>query len=200
MMNFNYLLQKSGAAWAAPSPNGPAVFANILSSSRDSQYFTAPKKFIPSRWIEQKEQINPFSSLPFGFGSRMCYGRRIAELELYLLLVHVLRRFNLSTDQREIKVIQKTALRPNEPVKMQFINIWENCFGILDSTNYYCTIIIVYYCTIIIVYYCTIIIVYYCTIIIVYYCTIIIVYYCTIIIVYYCTIIIVYYCTIIIVQ
>ena len=104
-------------------PAGTTVFANIFSGARDSQYFTAPLKFIPSRWLEQKEQINPFSSLPFGFGPRMCYGRRIAELELYLLLVHVLRRFNLSTDQREIKVIQKTALRPNEPVKMRFTNI-----------------------------------------------------------------------------
>ena len=101
-------------------PAGATVFANIFSSSRNSQYFTDPKDFIPSRWLEQKEQINPFSSLPFGFGSRSCYGRRIAELELYLLLVHVLRRFNLSTDQREIKVVQKTALRPNEPVKIKF--------------------------------------------------------------------------------
>ena len=50
----------------------------------------------------------------------MCYGRRIAELELYLLLVQVLRRFNLSTDQTEIKLIQKTALRPDEPVRMRF--------------------------------------------------------------------------------
>ena len=103
-------------------PAGTLVLANILSSSRDSQYFPDPDNFIPSRWLEQKEQINPFSSLPFGFGSRMCYGRRIAELELYLLLVHVLRRFNLSTDQREIKLIQKTALRPKEPVKIQFSN------------------------------------------------------------------------------
>ena len=101
-------------------PAGTLVFVNIFSPSRDSRYFTSPDQFVPSRWLEEKEKSHPFSSLPFGFGPRMCYGRRIAELELYLLLVQVLRRFNLSTDQTEIKKIQKTALRPDEPVHMRF--------------------------------------------------------------------------------
>ena len=101
-------------------PAGASVCANIFSSSRDVRYFTTPEKFVPSRWLEKKEKNHPFSSISFGFGPRMCYGRRIAELELYLLLVHVLRQFNLSTDQTEIKLIQKTALRPDEPVHMRF--------------------------------------------------------------------------------
>ena len=72
-------------------PAGTSLCLDIFSSSRDTRYFTSPEKFIPSRWLYEKETIHSFSSLPFGFGSRMCYGRRIAELELYLLLVHVLR-------------------------------------------------------------------------------------------------------------
>ena len=101
-------------------PAGTLVFVNIFAPSRDAQYFTSPDQFVPSRWLEEKEKSHPFSSLPFGFGPRMCYGRRIAELELYLLLVHVLRQFNLSTDQTEIKLIQKTELHPDEPVHMRF--------------------------------------------------------------------------------
>ena len=92
----------------------------MFSSSRDARYFTSPDQLVPSRWLEEKDKSHPFSSISFGFGSRMCYGCRIAELELYLLLVHVLRQFNLSTDQTEIKLIQKTELHPDEPVHMRF--------------------------------------------------------------------------------
>ena len=102
-------------------PAGTPVYTDMFTSSKDARYFTTPEKFVPSRWLREKEAIHPFSSLPFGFGPRMCYGRRIAELELYLMLVQVLRQFNLSTDQTEIKELtQRAALRPNEPVRVRF--------------------------------------------------------------------------------
>ena len=103
-------------------PTGTLVFVNIFSSSRDARYFTSPDQFVPSRWLEEKKKSHAFTSLPlFWFRSQnVLYGRRIPELELYLLLVHVLRQFNLSTDQTEIKLIQKTELHPDEPVHMRF--------------------------------------------------------------------------------
>ena len=40
------------------------------------------------RW-ESEEEINLYSSLPFGMGIRMCIGRRIAEQEIYLTIIKV---------------------------------------------------------------------------------------------------------------
>ena len=34
-----------------------------------------PDKFDPDRW--GRDNINPFSSLPFGFGARSCWGMRL---------------------------------------------------------------------------------------------------------------------------
>ncbi|KAJ7340058.1 hypothetical protein OS493_002781 [Desmophyllum pertusum] len=56
---------------------------------RDENVFEDAEAFKPERWLRRKdvtltEAAEAFSSIPFGFGTRMCLGRRIAELELHL--------------------------------------------------------------------------------------------------------------------
>ena len=56
------------------------------------QYFPRPHEYIPERWIKgdpQESHHHPFTLLPFGFGTRMCIGRRLAELEMWQLTVKV---------------------------------------------------------------------------------------------------------------
>jgi cytochrome P450 len=77
--------------------------------------------FDPYRWYNKSNQDDSltFTNVPFGFGVRMCYGRRLAELELYLLLVNIIRRFTLSTDQSTINKIQFSTVKPRDPVRLQ---------------------------------------------------------------------------------
>lgn len=61
---------------------------------RSPEVFDRPERFDPSRWAGSKPDENAgsggsFRSLAFGFGSRQCVGRRIAENEMQLLLMHV---------------------------------------------------------------------------------------------------------------
>lgn len=59
----------------------------------DRQYFEEPEKFIPERWLKNNtdpkcphaKDVHPFAFLPFGFGSRMCIGKRFADLEMEVL-------------------------------------------------------------------------------------------------------------------
>ena len=46
-------------------------------------------KFNPKRWLDNNNDSNPFSSLPFGHGARSFVGRRIAEQETYLIIIKV---------------------------------------------------------------------------------------------------------------
>ncbi|PIK59036.1 putative 25-hydroxyvitamin D-1 alpha hydroxylase, mitochondrial [Apostichopus japonicus] len=66
---------------------------------RDPSIFPEPNSFLPDRWLQKDEQAAAksaaFASIPFGFGPRMCIGRRIAELELHLALVQISRNFKL---------------------------------------------------------------------------------------------------------
>lgn len=65
------------------------------------EYFPEPERFLPERWLKRGEmgdqsscphagqKIHPFVSLPFGYGRRMCIGRRFAENEIHILIAKV---------------------------------------------------------------------------------------------------------------
>lgn len=59
----------------------------------NERYFDNPNKFIPERWLKDgSNDLRPapnFVMLPFGYGPRMCIGRRFAEQEIYLALIKV---------------------------------------------------------------------------------------------------------------
>lgn len=59
-----------------------------------SEYVTEAHKFLPERWLKPSlggfdGNLHPFASLPYGYGSRMCLGRRFADLEMQVLLCKV---------------------------------------------------------------------------------------------------------------
>ena len=58
----------------------------MMTTGRDSQNFSNPDLFDPDRWDKKISEDNlAFTSLPFGFGPRMCYGKQITKLaqEMY---------------------------------------------------------------------------------------------------------------------
>jgi cytochrome P450 len=65
----------------------------LLMMSTMDKYYPEPEKFIPERWLKNDQQYSkkthPFVTMPFGFGPRMCVGRRFAELEIETLVTKV---------------------------------------------------------------------------------------------------------------
>lgn len=69
------------------------VFPTIVTGTME-EYCTNANTFKPERWLKMNqggsgEQIHPFASLPYGYGARMCLGRRFADLEMQILLAKV---------------------------------------------------------------------------------------------------------------
>lgn len=70
------------------------VFPTIVTGSME-KYCQNASEFKPERWMkssatgEGAETIHPFASLPYGYGARMCLGRRFADLEMQILLAKV---------------------------------------------------------------------------------------------------------------
>ncbi|XP_053352639.1 sterol 26-hydroxylase, mitochondrial-like [Clarias gariepinus] len=92
--------------------------------SQDETVFPEPRSFKPERWLRDgHERPNPFGSIPFGFGVRGCVGKRIAELELHLILARIISKFEVKLDPNvgEVKAVMRFVLVADRPLSFCFL-------------------------------------------------------------------------------
>ncbi|MEQ2260495.1 hypothetical protein XENORESO_019443 [Xenotaenia resolanae] len=93
--------------------------------SHDENTFPEPFRFKPERWLRDgRQRPNPFGSIPFGYGVRGCVGRRIAELEMYLVLFRLIREFEIkaSPNMDELKIVSRAVLVPDKQLDLHFVD------------------------------------------------------------------------------
>ncbi|XP_062861593.1 sterol 26-hydroxylase, mitochondrial [Trichomycterus rosablanca] len=94
--------------------------------SYDEKIFPEPHAFLPQRWMRTAKQLglHPFGSVPFGFGTRACLGRRVAELEMYLVLSQLIKQYEVQPGPsgQTVKPITRTLLVPATSIDLQFID------------------------------------------------------------------------------
>ena len=85
--------------------------------SRDESLFTDPNAFIPERWLRDRDpQSNKFNEAK---EVRMCLGRRIAELELHLLLARIVQQFDIQypPNAEVVQPFIRAVTIPDRPVR-----------------------------------------------------------------------------------
>lgn len=92
------------------------------------QYFPHSKEFIPERWLKNtqtKEDStgHPFAYLPFGFGKRMCIGKRIAEMEIETIIARIVRKFKVEWHYPDLKFKTTLVHAPVGDLKFRLVDL-----------------------------------------------------------------------------
>ena len=85
--------------------DGFLVWANPQSMHRDPAYWPEPEKFIPERWLAPVDDpLHPVKGAwrPFEHGPRNCIGQELAMMEMKIILVMTVRRFNIETAYEDL--------------------------------------------------------------------------------------------------
>lgn len=99
-------------------PKGATVFLSIYAMHHHKDYWEAPKKFNPDRFVDNAPNK---AFLPFGKGPRMCIGDNFALLELTTGLSEILKRTTISLhSSKKLKLITPMTLNTKDPVIMSF--------------------------------------------------------------------------------
>ncbi|CAD7090968.1 unnamed protein product [Hermetia illucens] len=107
-------------------PKGTNVLLVSAHTQVDERLYTGGEKFIPERWLKNQESdlskeaknVSAFTFLPFGFGPRMCIGRRFAELEIEVFISKIIRNFYVGWELPDLKFKTVGINVPNG--KLQF--------------------------------------------------------------------------------
>ncbi|XP_061771199.1 cytochrome P450 11B, mitochondrial isoform X2 [Nerophis ophidion] len=107
-------------------PAGTMVQVCLYPLGRSAEVFDKPLTFDPGRWGAERggQEGAGFRSLAFGFGARQCVGRRIAENEIQLCLMHILLNFHLSvSSSQDLDTKVTLILQPETPPRITFRKI-----------------------------------------------------------------------------
>lgn len=104
-------------------PAGTMVIPYIYGTHRNPGLWRDPDVFDPSRFERDKVKArHPFSYIPFGGGPRVCIGNNMAILQILLIVVTLLRRYDfMPVDPAPVGISPMMLLRPDGPIPLRVV-------------------------------------------------------------------------------
>lgn len=105
-------------------PKGMIAEIPVYAIHYDPEYYPKPEEFIPERFLpENRENMTPYTYLPFGSGPRNCIGMRFALLEAKLAIVNILLKFRFFRSDNTTVPIKLNRGRRVVPSKKVVVGI-----------------------------------------------------------------------------
>nr|XP_013811092.1 PREDICTED: cytochrome P450 3A24-like isoform X1 [Apteryx mantelli mantelli] len=106
-------------------PKGTVVMIPPFILHRNAEHWPEPEEFRPERFSkENKENIDPYTFLPFGAGPRNCIGMRFALLTLKAAITILLQHFTFRTCKETpipLKLSSQGFLKPEKPILLKLV-------------------------------------------------------------------------------
>ena len=103
-------------------PKGTTVITFIYGVHHSAGYWENPEEFNPDRFsAENRKKQHPFAHIPFGAGPKGCIGGNYAMMQMLLILVNLVRKFDFELEPGNEVVIQPMLiLRPGSGLRVRF--------------------------------------------------------------------------------
>ncbi|KAL1487303.1 hypothetical protein MTO96_008087 [Rhipicephalus appendiculatus] len=106
-------------------PAGTVLIMHNQVACRQESNYPEADVYRPERWLKERTEgtrAHPFTLLPFGYGPRMCIGKRFAETVMCLLVARVVRNFVLEYKHEDLDCFTRLINVPDKPLKMTFVD------------------------------------------------------------------------------
>ena len=93
---------------------------SIYELHRHADFWERPTEFLPKRFDPENKKDFSDCYFPFGAGPRMCVGNNFAMYEMIIVIATLVKRYQLSSSLKEIKLNPLISLKP-EKVSVKFV-------------------------------------------------------------------------------
>lgn len=123
----NRILAKDAVIHKYVIPKGTYVLIAVHLASLREEYFEDAKKFNPERWFSNEvspiaNDLQKFASMPFGYGPKSCQAKELAQVEIGLLIVKVLKKFSVEYNYGKIPSSNSLLATPAKALNFRFID------------------------------------------------------------------------------
>lgn len=91
---------------------GTMIGISIFELHRNKKFWDRPDQFLPERFLENENLHRSEYYIPFGAGPRLCIGNNFAIFEMLLAVNEIIKKFDICTDTKIIKMNPLITLKP----------------------------------------------------------------------------------------
>lgn len=103
-------------------PKGARVIPFIYGLHHSQKLWKDPERYQPERFTKDNRKTrHNFAHMPFGAGPRMCIGRNFAMMEMKMIILKSLERYDFElVKNQKIAILPAVTLKPKNPIKFNF--------------------------------------------------------------------------------
>lgn len=91
-------------------PKGTEILVNIYGMNHNTSFWESPDDFVPSRFLEAKQEDLRNVYMPFGSGRRVCLGANLAMQEMLMFLAIFMKNYDVESVGNILEALPKLSV------------------------------------------------------------------------------------------
>ena len=105
-------------------PKGTEILIPMSTVTRDETVWERPGEFDPERFEGSEMSVAKKGFFPFGYGSRVCIGNTLAQMESAVFMCHLLKRYRFEVDPKfRLKISSGISLTTSNGIRVRLTKL-----------------------------------------------------------------------------